>query len=221
MRIKTKIKNMIREKKYVILICFLLQTTFLFSQESKNNLFLEVRYPKTFGDINKGFAGSNKYIGLIDLGLDYKFFEINNWGVGINLNTSFLKLSETSTHLTILSPKLTMDYALPIDNKVFITQFGIGYANWRLRDSELITGQIGNPSQNEEFKQNENGLAIKVATKLVLNNNKKINWYLQLAYELTKLKNADDLSNGYIFDGNMQVLYPGFGIVWNLKNKEK
>lgn len=211
--------NILRKKiKFIIVIIFLYQSTSIFSQTNKNNISFEIRYPITFGDINDRLVAGNKYLGVVDFGVGYNVLKFNNLGVGINFNTSFLQLS--STNLTILSPKIKAEYFIKQENITVIPQLAIGYANWRLRDSEMLIGQLGDPDRNNVFKQNENGLVIKAATKLVLNSTKKVNWYFQLAYELTKLEEPGNIANEFIFDGTMQILYPGIGIIWNIKNED-
>ena len=164
--------------------------------------------------INKGF--DNGYSGLFDLGLDYNILNRNALGIGIVFNASVLRLPQTDVDLMILSPKIKVEYEIDLNEVSVIPLVGIGYSNWGFRSPEVtFIDDFGNTVLREERRQNENGLTIKGATKLVINDDKRIKWYFNLSYEFTKLE-RNELERGNIkFNRNIHLFYPGIGIAWH------
>jgi len=203
--------------KKITIICLILTITISsFSQINTENISFELRYPIPIGDnfINKGF--DNGYLGLIDLGIDYNILKTNGLGVGIILNTSVLRLSETDLTLMILSPKLKVEYEIDLNKISIIPQVGVGYSNWRFRAPEMTYyDEFGNPVQGEKYKENENGLTIKGATKLVINGDKQIKWYFNLSYEFTKLEKPEQEGGDTKYNRNIHLIYPGIGMTWD------
>jgi hypothetical protein len=203
-------------KKILIIGLIFLSSISTYSQLNTKNISFELRYPIPFGDnfINKGFG--NGYLGLIDFGFDYNIIKINGLGIGILLNSSFLRLSETDLTLMILSPKIKVEYEIDLNKISIIPQVGIGYSNWRFRAPEMTYyDELGDPVHGEKFKQNENGLSIKGATKIVINNNNRIKWYFNLSYEFTKLEKPEQDGGDKKFNRNIHLIYPGIGMIWN------
>lgn len=77
------------------------------------------------------------------------------------------------------------------------------------------TDEFGEITQGVTYKKNENGLTTKTAVKLVVNNDKKIKWYFNLSYEFTKLEKSKHEEDNIKFNRNIQMIYPGVGIIWN------
>jgi hypothetical protein len=177
---------------------------------------VELRYPIPIGNnfLNKSLGSG--YLGLIDLGVDYNFIETNGLGIGILLNSSILRFSETDLTLLILSPKLKIEYAIKTDMISIIPQIGLGYSNWRFRAPAItMNSEFGEHIEFPKFKENKHGITVKGATKFLYNSNKNINWYFQLAYEFTKLEKPDNGANDSKHNRNMQLLYPGIGMIMN------
>ncbi len=186
------------------------------AQMNTRKIAFELRYPIPMGDnyLNKGWGSG--YSGIIDIGVDYNVIKKNGWGVGVLFNSSILKLSKTNVTLYILSPKFKVDYELKMNKFSIIPQIAVGYSNWRFRAPEMtVYDEFGDPLESEKYKENRNGLTIKGATKFVLNNSNRLHWYLQIAYEFTKLDDSSNLK----YNRNMSLLYPGVGVIWNF-NKE-
>ena len=204
-------------KKIIIIIGLVLTNpVFSYSQSDAESISFELRYPIPMGDhfINKAF--DHGYSGLIDLGLDYNILNANGLEIGILFNTSILELSHTDVNLLIFSPKIKADYEMYLNALSIIPQVGIGYSNWRFRSPEMtFTDGFGNPVRIEGIDRNENGLTIVGATKLVLNNDKKIKWDFNLSYEFTKLEKPDYEGGDVKYNRNIHLFYPAMGMIWN------
>ena len=209
--------NKTQTMKYLFLIVLLyLQIFPTHSQVNNGNISFDIQYPIPIGNnfINKAFGKG--YHGLVDLGIGYNFMKFKNLNVGILFNTSFLNLSRTNVHLNILSPKINLEHSLCFKQIRIINQVGIGYSNWRFKENDVVV--VDHPSDIPYItntKQNLNGYSLKAGSKIVLNSNKKINWYLQLSYEFTKLQKYYSKLTNSSFNRNIQILYPGVGIIWS------
>lgn len=207
-------------KKITIIGLILIITISSFSQINTENISFELRYPIPIGDnfINKGF--DNGYIGLIDLGVDYNIIKTNGLGIGLLLNSSVLRLSETELTLMILSPKLKVDFEIDLNKVSIIPQIGVGYSNYRYRapaSDMTLTDEFGNPVEgdSEKFKQNENGFTLRGGSKLVLNSDNKVKWFINFTYEFTKLEKPDEPMQDTKQNRNIHMIYPGVGLTWN------
>lgn len=202
-------------KKVIVIGLILLQTSGIYSQINKNSISLELRYPIPIGDnfLHNGSAGS--YTGIGDIGIDYSVTNVNNFGVGVLLNSSVLRFSATDLTLMILSPKIKFDYSLHMRRFIVIPQIAIGYSSWIFRAPSMqMTDVSGNLVDSPPYRENMNGLSFKGAVKLVLNSSRKICWYCQVAYEFTRLEKPEDPAVNTEFNRNAQILYPGFGMLW-------
>lgn len=205
-------------KKIIIFGLFFLSSISTYSQLNTENISFELRYPIPMGDnfINKGF--DNGYIGLIDLGVDYNIVKNKGLGIGVLLNSSVLKLSESDLTLMILSPKLKVEYEIDLNKVSIIPQVGVGYSYWRFRAPEMTYyDEFGNSVQGEKFKLNENGFTLKGATKLVINNDKRLKWYFNLSYEFTKLEKPEPKGGDTKYNRNIHLIYPGIGMTWDFR----
>ena len=205
-------------KKILLIGLILFKSISSYSQVNTENISFELRYPIPIGDnfLNKGF--DTGYIGLIDIGVDYNIFNINGLGIGVLLNSSILRLSENDLTLTILSPKLKVEYEISLNKISIIPQVGVGYSNWRFRAPAMTyTDVYGNLFQTKEIKINENGLTVKGASKIVINNDKRIKWYFNLSYEFTKLGKSEQGAEDNKYNRNLHLIYPGIGVIWYFK----
>jgi len=173
-----------------------------FSQFAGSNLSLTLGYPVPVGHnfINKG--ADIGYTGIADIGLDYTIFKVNKIDVGILMNTSFLKFKPADVSLNILSPKVKVGYTIQLKKIDIQPQLAIGYAHFSFDGSEY------------NYKENSGGLAAKASTKVILKSNKKINYYLSLAYEFNKIGELTPDASGTNFNRNIQFITPGVGILW-------
>jgi len=202
-------------KKIIFFGLIFLSSISTYSQLNTENISFELRYPIPIGDnfINKGF--DNGYLGLIDLGVDYNIIKTKRLGIGILLNTSVLRLSETDLTLMILSPKLKIEYKIDLNKVSIIPQVGVGYSFWRFRATYY--DEFSKPLQSKKYKINTNGFTIKGATKLVINNDKRLKWYFNISYEFTKLDKPEEEGGDIKYNRNIQLIYPGIGMTWNFR----
>ena len=206
-------------KKILIVLFILIPASTLFSQINREEIGIDVRYPIPIGDnfLNNNSRGG--YIGLVDIGIDYNFIKLNNFGIGVLINSSVLRFSKNDVTLIILSPKIKVDYKININRISIIPNIAIGYSNWQFRSPAKVLGvENGIPIQSEKYVDYSNGITFKGATKIMLNSNRQLNWYFQFAYEFTKLEKPHNAVDSQ-YNRNMHILYPGVGVVWKF-NKE-
>lgn len=192
-------------KKLVIVLLILTQVTTAFSQTNKRDIAFELRCPIPTGNNFLNEAFGKGYIGITDIGVDYSVFKKGNWSFGILNNTSLLTLPPSEVTLLIVSPKIKIDYSISFGKVSFTPNIALGYSSWRFKSHNDI----------DSYKENQDGFTCKAGSKLVLNCNNHINLYLQIAYEYTKLELLDN-SQDYKYNRNIEVLYPGFGVIWKL-----
>jgi hypothetical protein len=208
-------------RKSIISTIFLLQTLICSSQINKHEFSFELRYPFPIGNnfLNNKLLDGSGHIGIIDLGIDYNFFKSKNFGFGIVFNTSLLRLPETDVNTLAFSPKIKIEYFINSEKFSFVPQIGFGYSRWRFKGPEMdFMDEYGN-SVHFDNKMNYNGLSIKGSMKLIIINSNKINLYFQLAYEFTRLEKSKYGEVDSNYNRNIQILYPGFGIVYKFKNQ--
>lgn len=202
-------------KKLLVIGLIIFQSITSCAQNNAHKISFELRYPVPFGDNFINNAYDNGYSGLIDIGIDYNIIEKNGLGIGILLNSSFLKLSETDVSLIILSPKIKIDYEYKVDQFSIIPQIGLGYSNWQFRiPAYNLTDADGNPLEGEDQVKYRNGLTIKGGAKFVFNSNKRLDFYFQIAYEFTKLDKPDNGASNSANNRNIHLFYPGVGVSW-------
>jgi len=206
-------------KKILIVLFILIPASTLFSQINREEIGIDVRYPIPIGDnfLNNNSRGG--YLGLVDIGIDYNLIKINNFGIGVLINSSVLRFSKNDVTLIILSPKIKVDYKININRISIIPNIAIGYSNWQFRSSaKTFAVENGIPVQIDQAAEFLNGITFKGATKIMLNSNRQLNWYFQFAYEFTKLEKPHNAVDSQ-YNRNMHILYPGVGVVWKF-NKE-
>lgn len=190
-------------KEAIIILLFLVSSLSSYSQFNTDNISFELRYPTPLGSnlFNKGLGG-NGYTGLIDIGLAYDIVKIKNLGIGVLYNSSFFRHSSVSITSITLSPKVKLDYTIDLNKISIIPQFGVGYSNLRYRSLS-------------EFPENENGLTIIGATRILLNLDKRIKWYFIFSYEFTRIGKIFAPIRDYM--NNIHLIYPGIGMNWNFR----
>lgn len=201
-------------KKILLTLFIAVQLNNIVAQSYKNNITFELRYPVPTGEnfINKAFG--NGYKGLIDMGVGYNFLQLDHLGMGILFNSSFLNLSEFDMSLMILSPKIGIEYKIPLQKFTFVPHVAFGYSNFQFTTTSW-TDEFGNVVDSKH-KENLDGITFKGSARLLLNRSKRLEYYLQLAYEFTKLEKWDGTPN-ISYNRNIQILYPGIGLVYKFK----
>ena len=192
---------------------FLLVSSFSQINES---ISIKIGYPISVGNNFINNKDSDlKYKGITDIGIDYSFYRLKNMEFGILFNATFLNLEISDVNLMMLTPKLKMDYILNHNNLEIKPQISFGYSNWRFRQPNYQIGEGDEEMTIEGIKENYNGLSMKFANKISFNKNKRINWYLEISYEFTRLEkpNNDIVDNNY--NRNLQLFYPSIGVIWN------
>jgi hypothetical protein len=188
-----------------------------FSQINES-ISIKIGYPIAVGNNFLNNKDSDlKYKGIIDIGIDYSFYRLKNMEFGILFNATFLNLEISDVNLMMLTPKLKMDYILNHNNLEIKPQISFGYSNWRFRQPDYQIGEGDEEMTIEGINKNYNGLSMKFANKISFNKNKRINWYLEISYEFTRLEkpNNDIVDNNY--NRNLQLFYPSIGVIWNFK----
>ena len=191
-------------------------STSIYAQLFSDNLSLEVRYPIPAGDNFLANAfGNNHYNGIIDLGVDYNVIDKNGLGFGVAFNSSFLKLDENNINLTVLSPKLKIEYEIDLNKVIIIPQLAAGYSNWRYVSNDFTYyDEQGNLHTDGSYKESNNGLTLQGGTKIMWNTGKALNYYVSFYYEYTELsmkgRNVLDID----YNKKLQLLYPGLGVNW-------
>jgi hypothetical protein len=204
-------------KNLLIILVILFQVNILFSQINMKDITLEVRNPIPIGDniLTNNLGG---YKGIIDIGIGCNLININNITIGMLMNSSMLKFHFNDVNLIVLSPKIKIDYRIDFKKISIIPNVAIGYSNWRFSTSFTAFSETGIPYEYK-FKQVDDGLTIRGATKLAINSKKRINWFIELAYEFTRLEKSDYGALDNKYNRNFHVFYPGIGVIWNF-NKE-
>lgn len=202
-------------KQIVYTLIFCLNANFAFSQ-FQSEIETTLRYPLPVGDnfINKG--GGKGYTGLFDVELGYNAFKFGEFNVGVTVNASWLKLRVTDLSLTILSPKIKLTYTSKLDKIWIIPTFGIGYSYLEFKTGELIVhDELGNLVNLGKFKESQNGISFTMGTKAVFNTGNRLKWYAFFAYEFTKLEKPSSPVVNSSYNRNLQMLYPGVGLMWS------
>jgi hypothetical protein len=198
--------NNFHMKRYFAFVVILLFTyTQSFSQFKSSDLSLTLGYPIPVGNnfVNKG---GNGYTGIIDFGLDYTIFKANRLDVGILMNTSFLHFKATDVALNILSPKIKVGYTIQLKIVDIQPQIAIGYSHFSFKGPAVFNGSVYNESAR--------GISAKASTKVILKSEKKVNYYVSLAYEFNKLGELTTEAANTDFNRHIQFISPGVGILW-------
>ena len=197
-------------RKLIIVGLVLFNSIWSYSQNNES-ISLELRYPLPLGN---NFINKAGYVGLFDIGADYNLIKANKFSFGVLLNSSFLRFNELEVNLFIISPKIKAEYEISLNKLSIIPQIGIGYSNWRFQAPDITyTDEHG--VHTIKSRLNYNGLTAKGATKILINNDKNLKWYFNLAYEFTRLERPENLISNFSYNQNIQLFYPGIGLIWS------
>jgi len=188
----------------IILIGLCLLAFESYAQDSKLNI--ELCYPLS---IDKNFVGEN-YNGIIDLGLRYRFLELNVVNIGGSFNIGYLKNSKDArnqpfdVNLYTLQPRFFAELNLPSIPK-FRPSFGLGYSlflfnvsnNQPIFDSN-ISSNIEN--QNKSGINMNSGLAYDITEKIII----------QVQYDFVKIGIDDNVPN-ITYNTNINIIKIGLG----------
>ncbi|SEP76883.1 Outer membrane protein beta-barrel domain-containing protein [Hyunsoonleella jejuensis] len=189
--------------KQNLLFGFLL--IFTFSSFSQNSKFsIEANYPIT---IDNNFLGDDSY-GIIDLGLKYRFTELNPIKIGVSLNGGVLIDNSNQNNspqdflvtIYIIQPKVFAE--LNVESVEKLHPFlGLGYTfmNFQLSGSNNGMNVSGESDNLSGFGFNF-GVAYDISNKI----------FVQVQYDFTKL-NADDVPD-IKFNTNVNLLKIGIGL---------
>ncbi len=189
--------------KQYLLFGFLLIFTFsTFSQNSKFSI--EANYPIT---IDNNFLGDDSY-GIVDLGLKYRFAELNPIKIGVSLNGGVLIDNSNQNNSPqdflvttyIIQPKVFAE--LNVESVEKLHPFlGLGYTfmNFQLSGSNNGMNVSGESENLSGFGFNF-GVAYDISNKI----------FVQVQYDFTKL-NVDDVPD-IKFNTNVNLLKIGIGL---------
>jgi hypothetical protein len=199
-------------RKLIFAGLILFHSIWAYSQISNERISIELRYPLPLGH---NFIHKAGYVGLFDIGVGYSLIKSNGLSLGVVLSSSALRFDLTDLNLFVISPKFKAEYEIILNKLTIIPQIGIGYSNWRFRAPGIMyTDEMGNQVQDENFKINYNGLTAKAATRILINNDKNLKWYFNMAYEFTRLERPENLISNFAYNQNIQLFYPGIGVAW-------
>ena len=191
-------------KQKLLLTLILIFTIKSFSQDSK--LSLELSYPVP---IDENFIGQN-YNGIADLGLKYRFsnLELLNIGIGVNAgmykNTKNDRVQPFDVTTYIFSPKIFAELKLKPLTKLHPT-IGVGYSFINANSTDVEGFNIENyssiSSSETESGMNLNlGIAYDITDKL----------FAQVQYDFIKIgvnKDVPDIK----YNTNINILKIGLG----------
>jgi len=143
------------------------------------------------------------YLGIIDAGIGLNAVQIRNLSLGIQINTSILTLSVTDLIATGVTPKITVSYDFRPANVSFIPQVAFGYSFWNFKAGS--------------FRRNDNGLTFEGSLKMVFRRTGKVNFFLEGAYQYTRLGKPTEGEMDSDFNRNISTIYPGIGLIWKIK----
>lgn len=206
-------------KKLLTSSILLLLAISLWAQMNES-ISIKLGYPIPVGNnFLNGSEPNLKYKGIADIGIDYSFYRTNNLEVGILFNAMFLRLDMTDVNLMMLTPKLKMDYNINLKHVTIKPQLNVGYSHWQIRQDDYLIY----PGEGEEYmviegsNENYNGFSAGLASKVILNTNRRLNWYLEVGYEFSRLeKPSNDIVNNS-YNRNLGMVYPRIGVIWNFR----
>ncbi|MBQ4804838.1 porin family protein [Aquimarina sp. MMG015] len=183
-------------KKSALLVVILISCCQLFSQDSK--ISFELNYPIPFGD---NFLGDN-YVGIIDVGADYRFVKLTPVKIGASLNGNILindKFETSETTAYILQPRIFGELTIESIKKLR-PSVGIGYTVMIL-DSSITTntGELNDTETLNGFNLNV-GMAYNITKK----------FFAQIQYDFIRLSEEDNVPD-IAFNRNANLLKIGLG----------
>ncbi len=198
----------------------LLLLTMSLSAQVNESISVKLGYPVPVGNnFLNGSKPNLKYKGIADIGIDYSFYRINNLEVGILFNTMFLRLDMSDVNLMMLSPKLKLDYNINLKHMAIKPQLNVGYSHWQIRQDDYLiyTGEDDEYMVIGGANENYNGFSVGLASKIMLNTSHRLNWYLEVTYEFSRLEKPSNNVVNNSYNRNLGMVYSRIGVVWNFK----
>lgn len=189
-------------KQFLLLALLLTFSIKGLSQDSKFSI--EANYPIT---IDSNFVG--EAYGIIDLGLKYRFIELNPVKIGASLNGSVLVDNSNQNEgardfqrtVYIIQPKVFGEFNIPTLEKLrpFL---GLGYTFMNFQISGTLNGMdVSDESDTLSGFGFNFGLAYDISNKV----------FVQVQYDFTKVNVDDDIPD-VTFNTNVNLLKIGVGL---------
>lgn len=175
-----------------------------FAQDSKFSV--ELNYPIP---MDKNFVGQN-YNGIIDLGLKYRFLDLDVLNIGASVNGGLLKTAENSmlnqrdvTAYTI-QPRVFAELNIAAVNSLH-PSIGLGYSFMIFNGTTIVGDRPGevhstNVSTTEGGFNVNLGIAYDITTR----------FFGQIQYDFIKLGTKDDMPK-IKYNTNVNILKVGLG----------
>ncbi len=187
-------------KQKILLALILIFSINAFSQDSKFNL--EANYPIP---IDNNFIGRS-FKGIIDLGIKYRFSNLELLNIGVSLNTGVLKNIKSDKvqpfdfTMLVIQPRLFAELNSESLSK-FHPSIGIGYTIINANATNTDSFNTQNKSSETQSGLNLNlGLAFDVSDKL----------FTQIQYDFVKIK-VDNNIPDIEYNTNANILKIGLG----------
>lgn len=154
----------------IILLVLCLISFESYAQNSKFNI--ELSYPLPIDD---NFLGSN-YNGITDLGLRFRFLELDAISIGGSLNIGYFKNSKSDrvqpfdVNLFTIQPRVFAELNLSTIPK-FHPSVGLGYSilNYRIANNQPVLNQnVSNENMNESGFNINAGVAYDISDKIII-----------------------------------------------------
>lgn len=197
-------------KKLTLIWAFLFLSVSSYAQSRLGKVSISMNNPIPTGNnfINKNLGDG--YLGVIDLGIAYNFFQRRYLGIGIQFNSTFLSFSEIDETLTVLSPKLRFEYAIKRNKISLVPNIALGYSSWRFRAERP---DFSFEHTNVLYRYNQIGVTARGGAKLVFDTSDELKWYVEFSYEKTRLENKFAGGDNPSYIRNIEMMYPGFGFI--------
>lgn len=188
--------------KKIALVLLCIVSIEVYSQESKFNI--ELSYPLT---IDSNFIGKN-YNGIIDIGLRFRFLELNTISIGGSLHTGYLKNSKSErfqaidVNLFTIQPRIFAELNLPNLPK-FHPSLGAGYSVFIFKPVNNSPSLNPNTTYESESASGINfniGFAYDISNTILL----------QVQYDFVKIGVTDDVLD-ITYNSNINILKIGLG----------
>ncbi|MFH0895810.1 MAG: hypothetical protein V2A54_15350 [Bacteroidota bacterium] len=210
-------------KKGVLFLFILVYSTASYSQFfNKDKISFDLRYPVPVGNnfINKAFIIG--YTGLFDLGVDYTMHNLKNLGFGLVYNSSLFRLSESKLSLVTICPRFKFDYTLNFGKISLIPNVALGYSVWYFWGPSYTVRDInGNEYTFEKTSETLKGISVRTGLKTVLENKKRLSWYVQFSYEYTYFDETTNNIADCVYNRKISLLLPGVGVIWKFPTTEE
>jgi hypothetical protein len=193
----------IKMNRLIVLIVLTLFTFKVFSQNFLNSINIDVRYPIATGNNFMNNNDLGDYKGIADVGIGLNLYQVKNISLGVQFNTSILRLRISDLTATGLSPKITASYDLRSGNVSIIPQAAFGFASWKLKAGQYVN--------------TEQGMTVEGSLRIVLRRPGRLNFYILGSYQHTRLGKPKEGQLDSDYNRNISTFYPGIGLIVKLK----